>query len=635
MDAYKKAGNRKDEPPEHEMVHFAGLLSSKREFGDFRTVLHTGLYSQIVAMEVPVNGEIGDEVHTVDQILMFTSGRGLATVAGKDQEVKAGDVVVVPAGTQHQFVTRGDQPLELITAFKLDEEFNFMQTSMSEYFSFKREPRFPSEEGGDDQPSSELSLWGSFKKGWKQGGNQEDYKKESTAGHDSKTNDAASMTPAGKGTSWIWGTENERYNEWVLKHDEAFASNYYGATATSRDHNPPVRYLWIDSLCIIQSGDNGKDWEQEVAQMQSVFSQAYCVIAATAASDSYSGFLGQNLNSVESLRVTDGKNKHFYLSTDIDDYDNDVGKAAINTRAWVMQEAVLAKRTIHFTLSQMYWECGKGVYCENLTRLKSHARGKWYTMDSEFPIRLLQQPFNAAVVECLAWLFEDYSRRDITKIEDRPIAISGLETRMSEVLLCNSRFCNPERFLHRMLLWIPTGKGERISHNSAIPSWCWLSFPGGVKFETSENFAFELNANVSFNPQCKDALDADLAAFVDCTFQLEGERCILRDENAAEKGSLKFDVEEHEDFDSLHCIVIARVTEGDVLDRVARLAMQPVPKFPCGAISGLLRMEEGVDSWLVLVVVPTTGNANEYRRVGIGSVSGDCVARVQDHVQIV
>jgi putative ABC transport system ATP-binding protein len=70
-----------------------------------------------VAMEVPVNGEIGDEVHLVDQVLMFTSGRGLATVNGKDQEVKAGDVVVVPAGTQHQFVTKGDEPLELITVY--------------------------------------------------------------------------------------------------------------------------------------------------------------------------------------------------------------------------------------------------------------------------------------------------------------------------------------------------------------------------------------------------------------------------------------------------------------------------------------------------------------------------------------
>jgi putative ABC transport system ATP-binding protein len=57
------------------------------------------------------------QVHTVDQILLFTSGKGLATVAGRDKEVQAGDVVVVPAGTQHQFVTKGDQPLELVTIY--------------------------------------------------------------------------------------------------------------------------------------------------------------------------------------------------------------------------------------------------------------------------------------------------------------------------------------------------------------------------------------------------------------------------------------------------------------------------------------------------------------------------------------
>jgi hypothetical protein len=62
MDAYKKLGNRKDAPPAHKMVHFKGLLSEKRSFGDFRTVLHTGLFSQLVAMEVPVGGDIGDEV---------------------------------------------------------------------------------------------------------------------------------------------------------------------------------------------------------------------------------------------------------------------------------------------------------------------------------------------------------------------------------------------------------------------------------------------------------------------------------------------------------------------------------------------------------------------------------------------
>lgn len=49
-------------PPKHEMVVLKGLMSEVRGFGDFRRVLHTGLYSQLVAMEIPVGGDIGDEV---------------------------------------------------------------------------------------------------------------------------------------------------------------------------------------------------------------------------------------------------------------------------------------------------------------------------------------------------------------------------------------------------------------------------------------------------------------------------------------------------------------------------------------------------------------------------------------------
>lgn len=62
-------------------------------------------------MTVPVGGDIGDEVHTVDQALTFTSGVGKATINGKVQDVKAGDLMVVPAGTQHQFVNTGPTPL--------------------------------------------------------------------------------------------------------------------------------------------------------------------------------------------------------------------------------------------------------------------------------------------------------------------------------------------------------------------------------------------------------------------------------------------------------------------------------------------------------------------------------------------
>lgn len=64
------------------------------------------------------NSVLRSEVHLKDQVLIFTSGEGKAVVAGKEQAIKASDVVVVPAGTQHQFYnTSKDKPLELVTVY--------------------------------------------------------------------------------------------------------------------------------------------------------------------------------------------------------------------------------------------------------------------------------------------------------------------------------------------------------------------------------------------------------------------------------------------------------------------------------------------------------------------------------------
>lgn len=134
-----------------------------------------------------------------------------------------------------------------------------------------------------------------------------------------------------------------------------------------------IPYLWIDSLCIIQYGDNGDDWKRESRQMKLVFSQAYCVIAATAAEDSFSGFLKRQLNT-DFVHVGHDHSSggQFCMSTDVDDFDHHVGNATLNTRAWVMQEAVLARRIIHFSAHQTYWECGEGICCENFSKLSRY-----------------------------------------------------------------------------------------------------------------------------------------------------------------------------------------------------------------------------------------------------------------------
>ncbi len=85
---------------------------------DFRRVLFTTERSQLVLMSVPAGEEIGEETHDgVDQVLMFVEGEGEAVLAGESLRVGAGSVVVVPAGTRHNFITRGDAPLKLYTVY--------------------------------------------------------------------------------------------------------------------------------------------------------------------------------------------------------------------------------------------------------------------------------------------------------------------------------------------------------------------------------------------------------------------------------------------------------------------------------------------------------------------------------------
>jgi hypothetical protein len=128
-----------------------------------------------------------------------------------------------------------------------------------------------------------------------------------------------------------------------------------------------IEYLWIDSLCIIQW--NPEDWKREAGRMEDVFASAYCTLAATSAVDSKAGFLARNTSN-EYVRVQDATGNEVCVCTHMDDFENDVEEAELNNRAWVMQERVLAKRTIHFSDNQTYWECGEGVHCENLTKMK-------------------------------------------------------------------------------------------------------------------------------------------------------------------------------------------------------------------------------------------------------------------------
>jgi mannose-6-phosphate isomerase-like protein (cupin superfamily) len=94
------------------------IATEAERSADFRRVLWTGHHTQLVVMTIPPGGEIGEETHEgTDQILTFVSGTGEARVGGATQAVAQGDLVVVPAGTRHNFVNTGENPLILYTVY--------------------------------------------------------------------------------------------------------------------------------------------------------------------------------------------------------------------------------------------------------------------------------------------------------------------------------------------------------------------------------------------------------------------------------------------------------------------------------------------------------------------------------------
>jgi hypothetical protein len=128
-----------------------------------------------------------------------------------------------------------------------------------------------------------------------------------------------------------------------------------------------VQYLWIDSICIIQ--DDEQDWETESRLMEQIYSYAYVTIAASCASGTEDGFL-KSRPARESVQMKRSDDFCFFLCDAIDDFSKDVDRGELNKRGWVLQERALSRRTIYFAENQTYWECGEGVRCETLTKMR-------------------------------------------------------------------------------------------------------------------------------------------------------------------------------------------------------------------------------------------------------------------------
>ena len=94
------------------------------ENSNFRHVLYTDMKTQLVVMCIQPNEDIGEEVHMVDQFLRIEEGVGQAILDGVTHDIMDGSAIVVPAGTRHNIINKGEGMLRLYTVYSAPEHID-------------------------------------------------------------------------------------------------------------------------------------------------------------------------------------------------------------------------------------------------------------------------------------------------------------------------------------------------------------------------------------------------------------------------------------------------------------------------------------------------------------------------------
>ena len=285
-----------------------------------------------------------------------------------------------------------------------------------------------------------------------------------------------------------------------------------------------IRYLWIDSLCIIQ--DSMDDWAEQCEQMSVVYTSAFLTISATASYDSTGGCFHESLRAVEWEYENEFGQPALLYIRQAHDHSAFGEKGARNIvrtgegylsempsipapvfqRAWCHQERLLGASVLHYADTELVYECLTGTNCE------CGALQNWQLDDTLMPRRAmttssavrryLHMPRSSIPLPQI-WhdVVETYSAKDLTFHADKLPALAGLAKRFQHLGMkpyhAGIFEAGPSNdYLMQSLLWTSSSpEKDRRPSSYVAPSWSWASVLGRVWFpkESSGFDGFKTN----------------------------------------------------------------------------------------------------------------------------------------------
>ncbi|KAF7558503.1 hypothetical protein G7046_g5651 [Stylonectria norvegica] len=254
-----------------------------------------------------------------------------------------------------------------------------------------------------------------------------------------------------------------------------------------------IRYLWIDALCIVQPKDgDDTEWLQEGSRMGTIYQNATCTIAATAAINAEQGFLektGSSVFTAEPVTIikkthstTPGfSTKKLYIPVNVPSFYECVSKSALNSRGWVVQERALSTRIIHFTEHGVFWECGT-IKAHNIYGVlqKRDDFPSCRSRETLLSVARTKRTQHVCPVEWFHFV-KQYSYTNFTNPQDRLMALSSVAKAVQPYLGGHDYIAGLwTNDVVRGLAWKCYHPQQRAT-GDITPSWSWASATGGVE----------------------------------------------------------------------------------------------------------------------------------------------------------